>query len=502
MKKVISLIIVICIVFSSVAVLVEEETEVKKYDDFVYITEGDRNVIIGTDAFGETLISNTKDNSKSQSDYFTYDEADDNVTITGLGDNAPMDIVIPGEINGKKVILETDAFEYEKIESVIIEEGITEIPQKCFYNCKNLKSVILPDSVTVLGYLAFANSGIEEIALPEFVENSGYSTFFECSSLKRVDLNNAKSVGLFSFRYCDSLETVTHSGNLTGIADFAFAGCSGLRNIDLSTVESFGKNVFQGCGSLSFVNLQSLKEWEGFYSEDVDDESMMLKSQGFYSHHTYSDPAEYKALLLGTSIDTVRIRFPETEDEELGVIFINSTVKNIVFDNFPENINRWEFYSAKSIDTSMNRKVKLEKKHKGFTIYGKDDGVREYAEMVGAEYRELIDITVDGKTLYSDVLPYIKNDRTLVPMRAIFEALGAEVSWDDATKTAIGKKGGVEVKITIGENVLYKSGEAIELDAAAEITNDRTMVPVRAISEAFGSTVEWDNDTKTAVITN
>ena len=69
----------------------------------------------------------------------------------------------------------------------------------------------------------------------------------------------------------------------------------------------------------------------------------------------------------------------------------------------------------------------------------------------------------------------------------------------------IGKKpviipDGVEVKITIGENLLYKNGEAIELDAVAEITNDRTMVPVRAISEAFGCTVEWNDETKTVEI--
>ena len=59
-----------------------------------------------------------------------------------------------------------------------------------------------------------------------------------------------------------------------------------------------------------------------------------------------------------------------------------------------------------------------------------------------------------------------------------------------------------EIKITIGENVLYKNGEAIELDCAAEITNDRTMVPVRAISEAFGSAVDWDNEMRTVEITN
>ncbi len=113
-----------------------------------------------------------------------------------------------------------------------------------------------------------------------------------------------------------------------------------------------------------------------------------------------------------------------------------------------------------------------------------------------------IKVLMNGEKVDMDTLPYIKNDRTMVPMRAIFEALGAEVTWDNETRTAIGVKDGTQVKITIGENVLYKNGEEINLDAPAEITNDRTMVPVRAIGEAFGCKVSWNNDMKTVEITN
>ncbi len=120
--------------------------------------------------------------------------------------------------------------------------------------------------------------------------------------------------------------------------------------------------------------------------------------------------------------------------------------------------------------------------------------------VMGESVQEKIKVSVNGEFIETDTAPYIKNDRTLVPMRAIFEALGAEVAWEDKTKTAIAVKDDVEVKITIGENVLYKNGEAIELDVAAEITNDRTMLPVRAISEAFGATVAWDNDNRTVNI--
>lgn len=144
--------------------------------------------------------------------------------------------------------------------------------------------------------------------------------------------------------------------------------------------------------------------------------------------------------------------------------------------------------------------------------------VTENAVPEGVEIKPLvIGVYINGEALNTDTVPYIKNNRTLVPMRAIFEALGSTVTWDDTTKTATALKNRVEIindngvdkihttqdeiKITIGENVLYKNGEAIEPDCAAEITNDRTMVPVRAISEAFGCTVEWNNDMKTVKIT-
>ena len=95
-----------------------------------------------------------------------------------------------------------------------------------------------------------------------------------------------------------------------------------------------------------------------------------------------------------------------------------------------------------------------------------------------ALFEDDITVKINGEYLDCDTAPYIKNDRTMVPMRAIFEALGAEVTWDNFARAAIGVKGDLEVKITIGENILYKNGEKIPLDAPAEITNDRTMVPV------------------------
>lgn len=103
-----------------------------------------------------------------------------------------------------------------------------------------------------------------------------------------------------------------------------------------------------------------------------------------------------------------------------------------------------------------------------------------------------IQVFIDGKTVAFDQPPVIIDGRTLVPMRAIFENLGATVDWEADTYTAVGKKDGITVKITIGDNTLYKNETGIALDVPAKLIGGRTMVPARAISEAFGAYVSWN----------
>ncbi len=109
----------------------------------------------------------------------------------------------------------------------------------------------------------------------------------------------------------------------------------------------------------------------------------------------------------------------------------------------------------------------------------------------GAEDRP-IRVMVDGAELAFDVDPVIENDRTLVPMRLIFEALGAKVDWDEATRTALAVKGDVKISITIDSAELMKNSKAVALDAPARLIGGRTLVPVRAVSEGMGAKVDWN----------
>lgn len=111
-----------------------------------------------------------------------------------------------------------------------------------------------------------------------------------------------------------------------------------------------------------------------------------------------------------------------------------------------------------------------------------------------------VNVTLDGKKLDFDVPAQIVEDRTVVPMRAIFEALGASVEWDGETRTITSVKDDTEIKMTIGESVIYVNGKPITLDVAPMITEGRTLVPARAVAESFGAAVDWDGETRTVKI--
>lgn len=115
-----------------------------------------------------------------------------------------------------------------------------------------------------------------------------------------------------------------------------------------------------------------------------------------------------------------------------------------------------------------------------------------------------VSVVFDGEKMSFDVNPYIDNDRTLVPMRAIFEKAGATITWDGDSRTVIAayKVGDAQkfVILQIDNQNAFVDGEKKTLDVPAKIVNDRTFVPLRFVMEELGSEVTWDPDTYTVNI--
>ena len=113
-------------------------------------------------------------------------------------------------------------------------------------------------------------------------------------------------------------------------------------------------------------------------------------------------------------------------------------------------------------------------------------------------------ITVKLNTLFLnfDQPPIMENNRVLVPLRTIFEALGADVDWDGKTQTVTAKRGDMKLSLRIGSEQITVNGRTVTLDVPPRIKNSRTLVPVRAISEGLGASVDWDGANNQVIITN
>ncbi|MGE5390823.1 MAG: copper amine oxidase N-terminal domain-containing protein [Deltaproteobacteria bacterium] len=109
-------------------------------------------------------------------------------------------------------------------------------------------------------------------------------------------------------------------------------------------------------------------------------------------------------------------------------------------------------------------------------------------------------VFVNGQQLNFNVAPVVVQGRTLVPLRAIFESLGAQVSWDNATRTVTATKNGVVIELPVGQTQATRNGQPVTLDVPATIVQGSTMVPARFVSESLGATVKWDSNTRSVII--
>nr|WP_277614087.1 copper amine oxidase N-terminal domain-containing protein [Brevibacillus borstelensis] len=94
----------------------------------------------------------------------------------------------------------------------------------------------------------------------------------------------------------------------------------------------------------------------------------------------------------------------------------------------------------------------------------------------------------------------IKDSRALVPLRPIAEGLGFDVNWNSQTRTGLIQKGDAQIKLIVSRKIAKRNGEIISLDVPAQIVNQRTMVPVRFIAEALSYDVNWDGSNQTVLI--
>ncbi|MGF7034046.1 hypothetical protein J2T17_004994 [Paenibacillus mucilaginosus] len=128
------------------------------------------------------------------------------------------------------------------------------------------------------------------------------------------------------------------------------------------------------------------------------------------------------------------------------------------------------------------------------------DSYKKLGKLLDKSGQAGVKLYVNGEEPSMEVRPFIREGNTLVPFRAISEALKADVSWNAEERSVTVTRDGITVKLFIDSKTAYVNGEEVTLEVPAAIENGSTVVPVRFVSEALKATVKWENETKFVVI--
>lgn len=412
-----------------------------------------------------------------------YTGVDKNITIPSKLDGVPVTSIGDNAFNGNKSLI-----------SVNIAPGVTSIGNGAFLDCKGLTTVFMPQGVTNIGDEAFNGcSRLTKISIPSGVTSIGKQAFAGCRSLTSisVDVNNLNyasidgvlfnKAGTVLMAFPGGLATVSIPQAVTSIGDEAFYNCPLLTTISIPPgVTSIGNNAFFGCKGLTSISIPP-----GVISIG---DAAFRSCTGLT---TISLPAGVTS--IGSSA------------------FNNCTVlTSISIPSGVKKINRLSFNGCTGLTSITLNSAKTAIYDDALTIpnateiIGYDPSfAKDYATKYGRTFEVIgtIHVKVNGIPVVFDQPPAIINNRTLVPLRAIFEALGASVNWDEATQQVTATKGDIIIIVKIGSTQATVSGETKTLDVPAQILNNRTLVPVRFISESLGAKVDWDEASQTVLIT-
>lgn len=297
------------------------------------------------------------------------------------------------------------------------------------------------------GFLHESNFSAEEKAVMKTVAN--------WQNLGRRELEKSENGVNFPFGY-------SWTGNLR-TDGWAYAGYDDVS--ELSHVEGAAYRV---CGDTMFLpdERQIYKVWERYGALDVETSEKAIAKADFPRSQTFNYTKSYG---LRSNGDLTGIR--------LGTLYGGMT----------GSIGDWGVRPMFYLNEG-NMEIKS------------GSGRKDDPYIIGGRLEEAPVVFCNGQQVEFDQKPVEENDRILVPMRAVFEELGAEVEWDerDASVTVSDEK--TVIGVQVDNSIMLVNDVPVELDAAPKLVEDRTLVPLRAISEALDAKVEWVENLNRVVI--
>lgn len=314
--------------------------------------------------------------------------------------------------------------------------------------------------------------------------------FFNRKTLTSITIpSSVTRIGRRTFYGCDALASITIPNSVTDIEEEAFSNCTSLTSITIpKSVTNIGMQAFYGCTSLMSVNiLNNVISDSMFYNCSALMTINMDENLTFIGGEAFGNCKAIESIIIPESVTEI----------DYGAFVRCSSLTNVIFNN--------PYTDFKDTPGQGHPQAPLVP-----TFYGSDNLSTMYAFSGSQAQRYALDkqlsfvpiarVQLNGQKLKFDVPPIIENGRVLVPMRAIFETFGAEIDWDGETSTVTAATSDKSIMMQMGNPQMQLNGKRMTLDVPPQIILDRTLVPVRAVSEALNATVDWNEETQTVII--
>ncbi|MEW9701725.1 stalk domain-containing protein [Paenibacillus sp. SI8] len=343
----------------------------------------------------------------------------------------------------------------------------------------------------VLGMLAISTSSasaetslikdpnLEKVVRNSIGKRSGVITEEDMLKLKSIFAFKDEGItSLIGLEYAKNLQKLIVSKQeisslepIAGLEKLTFIDASNTKIMDLTPLKQVDKLQHLAIGNTHVADLSPLSKLENLTelfaaSTDISDLSPLSKLQLTWIEVSDSKLTDISPLgMMNSSLRHIFISRNHIQD--LAPIMNNSKVEHVYTEGNPLNRKSVAYMKTLSVQ--------------GIDV--------KYDDVVIPQ----ITVQIDGKPLqFQDQDPQNWNGSTFVPMRGIFEALGAKIEWNQADRSVRGTKNNSSVWLQIGSTDALVNGKVVVLEVEPRIVNNTTMVPVRLISEALGATVTWD----------
>lgn len=434
-----------------------------------------------------------------------------------------------------------NAFSDSSLKRITLPEGVKFIGEAAFDNCYYLESVVLPDGLTEIKDAAFRWSGIKSVDIPQSVTVIANSAFYGCDNLEEIDLpEGLTAIGWNAFGTCDALKEVSLPASLSWLDPAAFAYSNALEKITVSeqnpyySTDEYGALYYCKTELMWYPKLSDNKAYtipagvttiqSGVFENANNLEEIIIPSTlSELESSVFQNCKSLKAITIPKEITKIgssafsgctnlsEVIFEENSSLSSIGVYAFYGCDSLKEFNVPDSVTSI-YYGAFS-GCAYLEKINFSQNSKLSEISGYPFSGTHFVTMnapygsFAYEYAEKhrihlpLTVNINGEQIISEVPPMMVSSRTMIPMRAVFEALKAEVTWNEQTKTAIATKDGITVEIESQRNTMIVNGKEYPLDSPAFIFEERMMIPLRAVSEAFDCDVQWNQDTKTADIT-